>query len=435
MTTTAWDRHPAPWIFGITVLPYGVFFGFITIAMPYLLRNAGVSVERIAGVSALALTPPVWYFLWAPLADVGFNKRAWLVLMSALSAGCLGAALWQPLTANLGHFVALIIGGSILSTIVGAANGGLMAVTMPDTHRGRAGGWFQAGYTGGGALGAGFMLWLSPSVSTRTVALTGALMIFLPSLAAFLVPEPDSPHKPGKELFREIVRDVGAIFKSRTNLAGLAILGCPLGAAAAANLFSGIALDYHASVNTVVWISGFGGGMFTALGSLAGGWICDRMSRRLAYALGALLSAICAIGMLLGPLSAATFALGASLYLIVQGLSFATYSSLTLELVGPAGRSAATRQTLYAAVGNAPVMYMTWLDGQGYKHFGTWGLLGADALSNLIAAAIVLLLIRRAILVSTPGVRTATAEEFRLDPATETAMDCVDDATSASHEL
>jgi hypothetical protein len=58
-----------------------------------------------------------------------------------------------------------------------------------------------------------------------------------------------------------------------------------------------------------------------------------------------LLSAICAIGMLLGALSATTCALGASLYLTVQGLSFATYSALTLELVGRAGRSAATRQT------------------------------------------------------------------------------------------
>lgn len=428
MTATAWDRRPAPWIFGITALPYGVFFGFITTAMPYLLRNSGVSLERISGISALALGPPVWYFLWAPLADVGLRKRAWLVLMSALSGGCLGAALWQPLTVNLDRFVALIVAGSTLSTIVSAANGGLMAVTMPDSHRGRAGGWFQVGYTGGGALGAGLTIWLRPHLSTRTLALTVTLMVFLPSLAAYLVPESNPVHQPGKELILEILRDVRAVFRSRRNLAGLAILGCPLGAAAAANLFSGMALDYHASVKTVVWISGFGGGLFTALGSLAGGWICDRMSRWLAYAVGALLSAICAIGMLLGPLSAATFALGASLYLTVQGLSFATYSALTLELVGRAGRSAATRQTLYAAVGNAPVMYMTWLDGQGYKYFGTRGLLGTDALSNVIAASIVLFLIGRTILESAPKQRVA-AEAFGLDTPSTPALDCLDALT------
>ncbi len=415
MTIIMPDRRPAPWIFGISVLPYGVFFGFVTTSMPYLLRSAGVSIERIAGISALALAPPVWYFLWAPLADVGLRKRTWLVLTSALSAICLGAALWEPLTSELNRFVALIVAGSTLSTIVGAANGGLMAVTMPDSHRGRAGGWFQAAYTGGGALGAGFTLWLSPHVSPHTLAAAVAMIVFVPSLAAFLVAEPDAPHKPGKDLALEILRDVRAIFRSPKNLAGLAILGCPLGAAAAANLFSGIAVDYRAGAQTVVWISGFGGALFTALGSLAGGWICDRMSRWLAYALGALLSAICAIGMLLGPLSALTFAIGASLYLTVQGISFATYSALTLELVGPAGRSAATRQTLYAAVGNAPVMYMTWLDGQGYKHFGTRGLLGTDAFSNVIAASIVLFLIGRTILVSSPSPAAAQTQEFGFD--------------------
>jgi MFS family permease len=294
--------------------------------MPYLLRSAGVTVERIAGIGALALAPPVWYFLWAPLADVGLRKRTWLVSTAAFSAACLGAALWQPVTFELNRFVALIVAGATLSTIVGAANGGLMAVTMPDSHRGRAGGWFQAGYTGGGALGASFTLWLRPHVTTHTLAVAVATLVFVPALAALLVPEPDSAHKPGKDLAVEILHDVRAIFRSRKTLAGLAILGCPLGAAAAANLFSGVAVDYRASAQTVVWISGFGGGLFTALGSLAGGWICDRMSRWLAYALGAPLSAICAIGMLLGRLSALTFAIGASLYLTMQGISFATYS-------------------------------------------------------------------------------------------------------------
>jgi MFS transporter, PAT family, beta-lactamase induction signal transducer AmpG len=383
--------------------------------MPYLLRSAGISVDRIAGIGALALVPPIWYFLWSPLADVGLRKRTWLIVTSMLSAACLGAALWRPLTSDLNQFVALIVAGATLSTIVGAANGGLMAVTMPDSHRGRAAGWFQAGYTGGGAMGAGLTLWLSPRISQHALAITVGTMVFLPSLAAILVPEPDPPDKPGKDLALEIIRDVRAIFRSKRSLAGLAILGCPLGAAAAANLFSGIAVDFHTPAQTVVWISGFGGGLFTALGSLAGGCISDRMSRWLAYASAAILSALCAIGMLLGPLSAITFAVGASVYLTIQGISFATYSALTLELVGPAGRSAATRQTLYAAVGNAPVMYMTWLDGQGYKHFGTRGLLGTDALSNFVAAGIVLLLIGRAALVSNARIPAAEAQELEVD--------------------
>jgi predicted MFS family arabinose efflux permease len=224
-----------------------------------------------------------------------------------------------------------------------------------------------------------------------------AAMIFVPSLAAFLIVEPEAGHKPGAELFREMLRDLRVMFQSRTTLSGLAILLCPLGAAAAANLFSGVAVDYHASNHTVVWITGFGGGLFTAVGSLAGGFAADRIPRRVAYALAALVSSACALGMLIAPQREVTFAIGASLYLITMGLSFATYQALTLELVGPPGRSASTRQSLYAAAGNAPVMYMTWLDGQGYRYFGTRGLLGTDALSNLIAASLVLFMVRRTI--------------------------------------
>jgi MFS transporter, PAT family, beta-lactamase induction signal transducer AmpG len=394
-------HHPAPWLFGITVLPYGVYYGFISTAMPYLLRNAGVAVDRIAGISALSLAPAVWYFVWAPLADVGLRRRSWLILTAALSAVCLLAAMRLNLPSQLGLFVPLVVAGSAFSTIVAAANGGLMAATLEDNRRGHASGWFQAGYTGGGALGAGITLWLWPHVSAITLSCVVALMVFLPSLAAFLIVEPEAGHKPGRELFTEMLRDLKVMFSSRRSLSGLAILLCPLGAAAAANLFSGIAVDYHASTQIVVWITGFGGGLFTAIGSLAGGFVADRISRRLAYALAALVSSVCAIGMLIAPQSQLTFAVGASLYLVTMGLSFSTYQALTLELVGPPGRSASTRQSIYAAAGNAPVMYMTWIDGQGYKHLGTRGLLGTDALSNVIGAGLVLFLIRRTLFVKT----------------------------------
>src|ERR1700736_1155629 len=130
--TYARERGPAPWLFGIANLPYGVYTGFITTAMPYLLRNAGLPVDRIADVSALALAPAVWYFLWAPVVDTGFRRRTWLILSSALSAACLWAALQQPLPSRLAAFTILVVAGSILNMLVSASNGGLMAVTIPD---------------------------------------------------------------------------------------------------------------------------------------------------------------------------------------------------------------------------------------------------------------------------------------------------------------
>jgi hypothetical protein len=66
------------------------------------------------------------------------------------------------------------------------------------------------------------------------------------------------------------------------------------------------------------------------------------------------------------------------------------------------------------------------LDGQGYKYFGTRGLLGTDALSNVIAAGIVLLLIGRSILVNAPCSRVAAAVEFGMDQGAAPTIDCLD---------
>jgi MFS transporter, PAT family, beta-lactamase induction signal transducer AmpG len=220
-------------------------------------------------------------------------------------------------------------------------------------------------------------------------------MFFLPSIAALAIHEPRAGSVPLKESAREMLRELGAMFRSRRGLIGFAFFLSPMGAAAAMNLFSGIAVDYHASDQTVVWINGFAGGLLTAAGSLAGGWLCDRIDRRLAYAVAAILSAVCSAGMLLAPLTERTFAAGVSLYLFSAGIAYGAFSALELEVIGAAGRSAGTQHTLFTASANLPVVYMTWLDGQGYKRFGPRGLLGTDSFSNIAAAVICLLLIRR----------------------------------------
>ncbi len=50
--------------------------GFVVTALPFLLSKAGVSVDRIATVSAVALSPTFWAFLLTPIVDVGFSRRA-----------------------------------------------------------------------------------------------------------------------------------------------------------------------------------------------------------------------------------------------------------------------------------------------------------------------------------------------------------------------
>jgi hypothetical protein len=43
------------------------------------------------------------------------------------------------------------------------------------------------------------------------------------------------------------------------------------------------------------------------------------------------------------------------------------------------------------ALGTLPVVYMTWLDGVGYKHAGVRGLMGTDAAANGVAGLVLLM--------------------------------------------
>ncbi len=55
------------------------------------------------------------------------------------------------------------------------------------------------------------------------------------------------------------------------------------------------------------------------------------------------------------------------------------------------GRHAAgTAYSLLGASGNLPIVYMTWLDGVGYKHSGARGLMGVDALANGVGGVLLL---------------------------------------------
>jgi hypothetical protein len=92
---------PAPWAFGVLILPLGMFIGFIWTALPFLLTKSGVAVEDISRMAAILQIPPMLMFLWTPVVDVKLRRRTWLVLAAATSATCVclacplvGPSLW-----------------------------------------------------------------------------------------------------------------------------------------------------------------------------------------------------------------------------------------------------------------------------------------------------------------------------------------------------
>ena len=74
------------------------------------------------------------------------------------------------------------------------------------------------------------------------------------------------------------------------------LFSSPVGTAALINYFAGMAPDYRASAGMVAFINGWVNGLVTAVGSLIGGYLCDRYSRRAMYLLSGGLTALCGGG-------------------------------------------------------------------------------------------------------------------------------------------
>ncbi|MEO8129914.1 MAG: MFS transporter, partial [Bryobacteraceae bacterium] len=310
-------------------------------------------------------------------------------------------AFLLPLPGELGLFIVLVTLACALNTMVSSANGALMASTLPVNLRGRASGWYQFANVGGVSIGGGVLLWLGDVLSLRATAFALAVLITLPSLAAFFIYEERREPIPLLETWRVMFRDLWSILRSRAGLVGLIFFLAPVNAGALMNLFSAVAVDYKAPVLAVTWITGIAGGLLSAVGSLAGGQLCDRIGRRSVYVLSGILFVICSLAMAVLPMTAPTYIIGSSVYLFVLGIAYAAFTALVLDVIGTGGRSAATSYSLFCSAGNVPIVVMTWFDGKGYGLFGPRGLMGFEALGNLIGVVIIVAMIKYVLLAET----------------------------------
>ncbi|HEY6829437.1 MAG TPA: MFS transporter [Gemmatimonadaceae bacterium] len=373
-------------------VPYGASYGIVTIALPFLLRREGLSVERIASLSAFVQAPAIWYFLWAPAVDFRLRRRTWVVVLSAATAVCSAAGVYFAGTGSVRLATASLVAACIVSQPISSALGGLVAETIPDPLRGRASGWSQAGMLGGGVAAGGSAVWLAGHASVGAAAAAAASLILLPSLVALTVPEPRAPRTQLVPHLRAMVRDVASMLRRREVVVALAFFLSPIGAGAAANLFPAVAAEYHASSSMIVWSAGLAA-LATPLGALLGGIICDRFNRWMVYPLSGVASALSSGAMAIAPMSPVTFLLGSAGYALTLGVCYAAFMALAFQLVGKATTASSTRFTLFMAAVNVPVVYVLKLDGRAYSRLGVRGMLLTDALSNLVFAGLLVLVL------------------------------------------
>jgi PAT family beta-lactamase induction signal transducer AmpG len=391
-------RAPRPWHFFFLILPYGASFGFVSVALPYVARERGVSVASIGAVLAAAYVPHAYKFLWAPVVDTTLTRKFWyLVALGLVSIGTFASMATPIAGPSLAALTGVVVATQGGLTLLGMACEGMIGLGVPADRKGAAAAWFQAGMFLGGGVGGGAAIELMAHVSgAKSGAVLGSVLAAC-GLPLLLFDEPREAERPrmGAAL-RSLGRDLWGLARSRGGAIALVLCVSPVGSGAAGNLFGAIADEWHASRAVVAMTTGGLGGVVSAAGAASGTWLVDRMSRRAAYALAGGLTAASGVGMALAPRAAWAYVVFTLLYLALNGLAFAAFSAFAFETIGLG--AVATKYNVLASLVSVSIIYTTRVDSLAHARWGGAGVLFTDAAmtgAGIVALAAIVAVTRR----------------------------------------
>lgn len=379
--------QPHPAVFLILILPFGVMAGYLTVTLVYLLTQSGVSVGESATLVAISYIPHSWKFVWAPIPDTTLSRKTWYLLAAFVSSlGIFAMGATPAAAGSLPVLTMVVLISNVAVTFLGMSVESLMAYSSSDEAKGRAAGWFQAGNLGGFGLGGGAGLWMAQEFAAPWIAgavLAAACLACCAAMAFVSEPQHGPRERQYYRAVANVMKDLWRVVRSRRGFLGLLICFLPIGTGATSNLWSAVAGDWHASVEAVALATGVASGFVSAAGCLVGGYACDRMDRKSAYALYGILIAVCAIAMALAPRSEATYVGFTLTYAFMNGLAYAGFSAVTLEAIGLG--AAATKYNLFASLSNIPIGYMTAVDGWAAARWGPAAMLYIEAAVGVAA--------------------------------------------------
>jgi PAT family beta-lactamase induction signal transducer AmpG len=378
---------------GLAGAPLGFYFGFVSTATPILLRAHGVPVEKIAWVSSVGFSPTFWAFLLCPILDVRFSKRTYAIFFAGVGAACLG--ICTLLTFHLLAFTAVLTLGCTAVVMFGNAHQGWIPDVVEDKHYSSVGATSNVANLGAAGLFAWLTVVLMRAMPERAVGMLLAIAMMAPTVLLFFIPPPTTPLRKATEVFASFFRDLYRVCKTRSCLLGLLCFLSPTACFALTNLFSGLGSDFHASEEWVTRINGPLVALVCSAGCLTGIWFCQRFLRRTVYVVAGFGGAAAALALIWMPHTLLFFGIGVLAYSFFQGINYTAFSAFEYEIVGPGNVLAATQISLLTAAANAPISYMTLVDGQFYAKHGLPGMFGVDALGSVAMGVLLLLLFRR----------------------------------------
>jgi len=172
----------------------GLPFGFFTLALPVLMREAGWSLTALSFLQFLA-APWVLKLLWAPIVDHHGKRRTWLLSMQLLSCAlAVGMALAGFTEGSVVLFVSVFV-FNLLAATQDVATDGLAVRLLNAQQRGLANGIQVGAYRFGMILGGGLLLSVFAHTNWQVTFFGMALMLAVLTLPVWRMQEPP-PHVP-----------------------------------------------------------------------------------------------------------------------------------------------------------------------------------------------------------------------------------------------
>ena len=389
------QQFTKPFYIFLLVLPSFISFGFVSVTLPYLLRQDGFTVIDITGIVGIGLSANIFRFVWGPLADLTLSLRRWYWIGVAACIATLLLLCFIPFTPKeSGLLIALVFISQIAGTFVTLPIGGFMANRIKEHHKGRASGWYQAGNAAGAGLGGGAGLWLATHYNIVIADIGLCIACLLSALVVMLIK--DVQHDKGKSFGKEIAtmgKDLLTMLKIPIVLFVIILLLLPIGTGAATNVWSAIADDWKTNADTVALITGALSGVVGGVASIIGGFVIDRWGNWVGYLGSGILCAIVTLIMAFMPYQPYVYIVGVLMYAFALGLVNAAFSSVILYAIGE--KNASTKYALLSSLGNVPVWYMTIFDGWAHDKHNSKYMLVAEAVVGIIFVFICTVVLRQ----------------------------------------
>ncbi len=274
-------------LFACLYFSEGAPIGFIWLALPTRLRDAGVPIDQITFLTAIVVIPWTFKFAWAPLVDIlrtsRWTLRHWIMSAQLLMGSTLLPLAWLDLRQDFYWVVGILLLHAVAAATQDVAIDALcISVTNPE-ERGQYNGWMQTGMLlGRASLGGGALLlahWIGDTLVVGLLVLVTMGSLSLVGMARLPHPEEEDTslqdHLPHLLLvLQHTLRQAniwfgllfalfgGASFKSLEVMIGPLLID---------RGFAKSEVGLFASGPMIVPM---------VLGALAGGWLADRLGRR-----------------------------------------------------------------------------------------------------------------------------------------------------------